>query len=191
MQTTQRYTQQLYSHMRNDPVCKAQQSRYGRCNEPTTPYGETEYLLKCAPHADLDIKFHTGGHFDTRYSLPCKRYVVERCARDWAPICDAFAHNKEPTRFPMADATPLRPCDAPPLNTGQQFLRQVLSERYCDFVGYKGYPRILDPVDPDSPVYHIKVPVQRDARIVMHKVQKDDPMYNIAKEIGGSDDFLA
>ena len=172
-----------------DPTCKRLQSRYFRCGSTSKPYGEIEYLFKCAPHAEFDIKFHTGGHFQGFDGYPCQRYLTEACANNWNETCQAFAMNDEPSRFP--DVNPIPPSSFKyPLNRGQQFMRSVLVEKYGVFEGFSSTPSLLDPNDPNSPIIHSRAPAQYGARIVMTKVPTSDPMYDVARQVGGSDDLL-
>lgn len=178
-----------YRTFTSDPTCKNLQSRYYRCGDTTKPYGELEYLFKCAPHAELDIKFHTGGHFEGFDSYGCQRYLTESCANNWNDVCQAFAMNEEPSRFPAVD--PMPPSRVKyPLNRGQQFIRSVIVEKYGKFHGFSRTPYLLDPADPNSPTIHQRSPVEYGAQIVMSKVPVSDPIHAVAKEVGGSDDLL-
>lgn len=182
-----------YGRVRANPTCIAQQSRYGSCSTKTLPYGDLKYLFQCAPDAELDIKFHTGGHFEGFNSPNCQRYLVQSCANEWNEVCDAFAMNNNPSRFPITDPVkPIGKCDvrAVPLNRGQQFLRAVMSERYCDFKGYGSSHQLLNPLDPNSPMLTFKTPMSSYTEITCTPIDASDPMYNVCKRVGGCDDFL-
>lgn len=178
-----------YSYSRFTPnPCRAAQQVHGRCENKPIPYGDMAYVFQCAPDSELDAKFHTGGHFAGYESSNCRRYLAERCARDWDDVCEAIASNTQMSRYPIPDLVPPASTD---LNKGQQFLRSVVTERYCTFDGYEGKPELLNPTDPNSPLVHKKVLMNYvNSSVNCSPIRPDDPILETCKKYGGCEGFI-